>query len=100
MPGISVSISEPSIRVGGFPKRRFLPYNPRLFAVYGVFPNGGDSTGARWREQAAVLSRRCGGFAQARAGEIHRAGGVLRPQGARGGGGVAGDNGGGEGWQR
>src|SRR5262249_32692928 len=71
-----------------------VPYNPRLFAVLWHAPrsyvrgksrnsfNGSDSTPARRREQAPVLSRGGRRFAARGVGQVHRAAGVLRSQGA------------------
>src|SRR5688500_4231973 len=73
-----------------------VPYNPRLFAVYGAFPHGGDSTAARWREQAPVLSRGGRRFAARGVGQVHRAAGLLRSEGAAGPRGAAREHGAGQ----
>src|SRR5207244_489003 len=67
----------------------FLPYNPRLFAVRGAFSNGGDSTAARRRQQAAFLSPGGRRFAACGVRKVPGARGILRPQGARGARGAA-----------
>src|SRR5436190_6402608 len=59
----------------------FFPYNPRLFAVCGVLPDGGDSIAARRREQAPVLPLRRRGLAPRRLGQVPRARRLLRPEG-------------------
>src|SRR3954452_15358651 len=58
--------------------------------------NGGDSTAARRREQAPLLSRGGGRFAARGVGQVHRAAGLLRPEGAARPRGAAGQHGAGQ----